>query len=168
MKVARLHSYEEEHFHLDDVPSPEIRGAHDVIIRIGGAGLCRTDLHVIEGIWRGIQNPELPYTLGHENAGWVEDVGDSVTSAAPGRRRHRSSSDHRRSVLGLPRRGGPYCENGVFPGLNADGGFAECLLTAERLALKLQGDLEPKAAAPYADAGLTAPKGCVWFRVPEV
>ena len=44
-------------------------------MRIGGAGLCRTDLHIIEGIWKEKVDVELPYILGHENAGWVEDVG---------------------------------------------------------------------------------------------
>ena len=51
MKAARLHGYEQQ-LQLDDVPEPELQGHHDVIVRIGGAGLCRTDLHVIEGIWQ--------------------------------------------------------------------------------------------------------------------
>jgi len=53
-------------------------------VRIGGAGLCRTDLHIIEGIWQNKVDVKLPYTLGHENAGWVAAVGDAVTSVKEG------------------------------------------------------------------------------------
>jgi NAD+-dependent secondary alcohol dehydrogenase Adh1 len=49
-----------------------------------------------------------------------------------------------------------YCSNGAFPGLSRDGGFAEYLLTSERSCIKLEGGLEPKDVAPYADAGITA------------
>ena len=41
-------------------------------MKVGGAGLCRTDLHIIEGVWKEKVDVELPYILGHENAGWVE------------------------------------------------------------------------------------------------
>jgi NAD+-dependent secondary alcohol dehydrogenase Adh1 len=45
MRAARLHSYDEDHLHVDDVPEPEIAGPHEVIVRVGGAALCGTDLH---------------------------------------------------------------------------------------------------------------------------
>jgi NAD+-dependent secondary alcohol dehydrogenase Adh1 len=156
MKAARLHSYEEDHLHLDDVPEPQITGAHHVIVRVGGAGLCRTDLHIIEGIWRDILEPELPYTLGHENAGWVEEVGSDVSTVAPGD----AVVVHPLVTCGVCpgcRRGEDmYCVNSTFPGLNADGGFAQYLRTSERSCIKLQGGLEPRDVAPYADAGITA------------
>jgi NAD+-dependent secondary alcohol dehydrogenase Adh1 len=156
MKAARLHSYDEDHLHIDDVPEPGIDGPHDVIVRIGGAGLCRTDLHIIEGIWREILGPALPYTLGHENAGWVEEVGSSVTTVAPGD----AVVVHPLVTCGVCpgcRRGEDmYCSNSAFPGLNTDGGFAQYLRTSERSCIKLQGGLEPKDVAPYADAGITA------------
>jgi NAD+-dependent secondary alcohol dehydrogenase Adh1 len=50
MKAARMHAYGEA-LRLEDVPEPEITGPFEVIVRIGGAGLCRTDLHFIEGMW---------------------------------------------------------------------------------------------------------------------
>jgi NAD+-dependent secondary alcohol dehydrogenase Adh1 len=156
MKAARLHSYEEDHLHIDDVPEPGIQGPHEVIVRIGGAGLCRTDLHIIEGIWRDILDPQLPYTLGHENAGWVEEVGSSVTTVAVGD----PVVVHPLVTCGVCagcRRGEDmYCSNSAFPGLNAEGGFAEYLRTSERSCIKLEGGLEPKDVAPYADAGITA------------
>ena len=156
MKAARLHEYGDERLHLDEVPDPGIQGPHDVIVRIGGAGVCRTDLHVMEGIWRGIQDPALPYTLGHENAGWVEEVGASVTTVKPGDAVivHPLKTD---GVCPACRRGEDmHCEHAEFPGLNVDGGFAQYLRTVERSTLKLEEGLAPKDVAAYADAGLTA------------
>jgi NAD+-dependent secondary alcohol dehydrogenase Adh1 len=68
MKAVRLNAYD-QHPRVGDVAEPEITGPFDVIVRIGGAGLCRTDLHIIEGMWADKTGVELPYTLGHENAG---------------------------------------------------------------------------------------------------
>src|SRR5216684_2086860 len=83
MKAALLHEYDEqcrgpEFLRLEKVADPVPEGPTDVIIRIGGAGLCRTDLHIIEGIWRPKVTVQLPYIPGHENAGWIEDIGPSV------------------------------------------------------------------------------------------
>ena len=62
---------------------PKIEKSSDVIVKIGAAGVCRTDLHIIEGVWRHIQDPDnklLPCIMGHENVGWVEEVGADVTT----------------------------------------------------------------------------------------
>ena len=157
MRAARLHSYDDDHLEIDDVAEPKISGQSDVIVRIGGAGLCRTDLHIIEGILREtFPDLRLPYTLGHENAGWVEEVGSAVTSVKPGD----AVIVHPKRSCGvcLPCRRGEdmYCETGPFPGLDSEGGFAEYLLTSERALVKLDPNLEPKDVAALADAGLTA------------
>ena len=55
-----------------------------MIVRIGGAGLCRTDLHIQEGQWAEKSGVELPYVLGHENAGWVHEIGSAVTNVEVG------------------------------------------------------------------------------------
>jgi NAD+-dependent secondary alcohol dehydrogenase Adh1 len=156
MKAARLHSYDEDHLHLDQVPEPDLQDSRDVIVRIGGAGLCRTDLHIIEGIWKDIVDPELPYTLGHENAGWVEEVGDGVRTVAPGDAVIVHPLMSCGVCLGCRRGEDMYCENGLFPGLNTEGGFANFLRTNERAVIKLDERLDPKDVAPYADAGITA------------
>src|ERR1700736_2125665 len=83
MKAVRLHKYEELP-KVEDVGEPKVTGPHDVIVRIGGAGLCRTDLHIIEGQWAEKSNVKLPYTIGHENAGWVQEVGSAVSTVAVG------------------------------------------------------------------------------------
>jgi NAD+-dependent secondary alcohol dehydrogenase Adh1 len=157
MKAARLHSYEEDRLHIDDVAEPRIQGPHDVIVRIGGAGLCRTDLHILEGILEAtFPDLRLPYTLGHENAGWVEEVGPSVSAVRPGD----PVIVHPKMSCGVCagcRRGEDmYCETGPFPGLDSDGGFAEYLRTSERALVRLDPSLEPKDVAAFADAGLTA------------
>lgn len=155
MKAARLHSYEET-LRLEDVPEPQIQGHHDVIVKIGGAGLCRTDLHIIEGIWQTKVDVQLPYTLGHENAGWVAAVGDAVESVKEGD----AVIVHPLMSCGLCaacRRGEDmYCANGQFPGINANGGFAEYLRTSERSLIKLADGIDPADVAPHADAGITA------------
>ena len=155
MNSARLHAYNEP-LKLDRIDEPSLRGQHDVIVRIGGAGLCRTDLHIIEGVWRDKVDIQLPYTLGHENAGWVEAVGDAVQSVREGD----AVIVHPLMTCGFCvacRRGEDmYCDNGLFPGLNADGGFASYLRTSERAIIKLTEGVEPADVAPYADAGITA------------
>ena len=88
MKAAVLHAYDpaltqKEFVKYETVPDPTIEKPTDVIVRIGGAGVCRTDLHIVEGIWRQKVDIALPYIMGHENAGWVEAVGSAVTSVKP-------------------------------------------------------------------------------------
>ena len=80
MKAAVLKAYDPEvtdrrWVEYEDVAEPQIAHPREVIVRVGGAGVCRTDLHVIEGLWQEISEVQLPYIMGHENAGWVEAVG---------------------------------------------------------------------------------------------
>lgn len=63
MKAVRLHRYHELP-KVEDVTEPKVTGPFDVIVRIGGAGLCRTDLHIIEGQWADRSGVTLPYTIG--------------------------------------------------------------------------------------------------------
>jgi len=155
MKAVRLHRYHQDPV-IEDVPEPQINGPWDVIVDVGAAGLCRTDLHVIEGQWEPLQKPELPYILGHENAGWVREVGSAVTNVSPGD----TVIMHPLTSCGLCpacRIGeDSHCENATFPGLNVDGGMAEQLLTNARAVVKLERGTDPKAVAALADAGLTA------------
>ena len=83
MKAARLHAYHEA-LKLEQIDEPKIVGPLDVIVRIGAAGLCRTDLHIQEGQWAEKSQVVLPYTPGHENAGWVHEIGSGVTNVAVG------------------------------------------------------------------------------------
>jgi NAD+-dependent secondary alcohol dehydrogenase Adh1 len=155
MRAARLHEYGQP-LQLDDVVTPELRGHQDVIVRVGGAGVCRTDLHIIEGMLRGVIEAELPYTLGHENAGWVEAVGDAVSSVGIGDAVIVHPAITCGVCAGCQRGEDMYCSRQQMPGFNLDGGFAEYLRTSERALVALPESLEPVEVAPYADAGLAA------------
>ena len=155
MKAARLHGYHEA-LRLEEIAEPKVTGPLDVIVRIGAAGLCRTDLHIQEGQWAEKSQVALPYTPGHENAGWVYEVGSAVTNVAVGD----TVIVHPFIACGLcdPCRRGDdmHCLNGSFPGINRDGGFADFLHTSARSVVKLDTSLEPQDIAALADAGLTA------------
>lgn len=156
MRAARLHDYADGKLRLDEVAEPAISGPHDVIVKVGGAGVCRTDLHVIETVWRETLNPVLPYTIGHENAGWVAEVGSAVSTVRVGD----PVILHPLVTCGVCpgcRRGEDmYCANSTFPGLNADGGYAEYIRSTDRALVPLASGLAPHEVAPYADAGITA------------
>jgi NAD+-dependent secondary alcohol dehydrogenase Adh1 len=155
MKAVRLHAYHQQPV-VDDVPEPAIAGPLDVIVRIGGAGVCRTDLHIIEGQWAAAMGVDLPYVLGHENAGWVHEIGSAVTNVAVGD----TVILHPTPTCGLCRacRAGDdmHCENSSFPGLSEDGGMAEYLRTSARACIKLNPQTQPQDVAALADAGITA------------
>ena len=70
MKAALLREYHRP-LELVERPVPEPARATDVLVRVGGAGVCATDLHAIEGLM-GPAGVSLPRVLGHENAGWVD------------------------------------------------------------------------------------------------
>jgi NAD+-dependent secondary alcohol dehydrogenase Adh1 len=161
MKAAVLHQYDTkltspEFVTLEEVPEPKIQKGTDVIIRIGGAGVCRTDLHVIEGIWREKTNVKLPYVMGHENAGWVEEVGKSVENFKRGDPVICHPLISNCHALGARRGEDMHIEGSEFPGIDTNGGYAELLRTGESSLIKLPQTLAPKDVAPHADAGLTA------------
>lgn len=141
---------------LNDIAEPVVQGPLDVIVRIGGAGVCRTDLHILEGQWEQKSGVSLPYTIGHENAGWVHAVGDAVTNVAVGDK----VILHPLITCGLCRacRSGDdvHCECSEFPGIDTNGGYAEYLRTTARSVVKIDDSLEPADVAALADAGLTA------------
>jgi NAD+-dependent secondary alcohol dehydrogenase Adh1 len=155
MKAARLHEYNQD-LTLETVPDPSLQGPNDVIVRIAAAGLCRTDLHIMEGIWKNKVNVRLPYILGHENAGYIAEVGPGVTSVKVGDPVivHPVMTDG----ICLACRSGEdmHCTNLKFPGIDTDGGFAEYLRTVERSLVRLPEGVKPIDVAPQADAGLTA------------
>jgi propanol-preferring alcohol dehydrogenase len=137
----------------------EIRdpGPGEVMVKVGGAGVCHSDLHVME-FPEGALPYALPFTLGHENAGWVEQVGPGVDGLAPG------DPVIVYSVWGCGRcaacRVGAenYCEKAPLffgGGLGHDGGMASHMIVpAARFLCPLEG-LDPRQAAPLTDAGLT-------------
>ncbi|MFK5979545.1 MAG: NAD(P)-dependent alcohol dehydrogenase [Rhizobiaceae bacterium] len=164
MKAQVLHKYDDDltspnWLKYQDVADPKISKSTDVIVRIGGAGVCRTDLHVIEGIWRPHMDPTgdalLPLILGHENAGWIEEIGPEVEGLKVGDPVIVHPKISNGTCLAC-RRGEDMHGEGDFPGLDTNGGYAEALVTSMRNIVALPKTLSPKEVAPYSDAGLTA------------
>ena len=147
MIAARLHKYHEA-LKVEEIDEPKISGPFDVIVKIGAAGLCRTDLHIQEGQWAEKSGVELPYVPGHENAGWVHEIGSGVTNVEVGD----TVIVHPFMSCGLcrPCRKGDdmHCVNGEFPGIGRDGGFAQLLHTSRAV-----GDQARSVAAPDPDRG---------------
>jgi NAD+-dependent secondary alcohol dehydrogenase Adh1 len=145
-----------------EMPDPKLQKSSDVIVKIGAAGVCRTDLHIIEGVWRHIQDPDnklLPCVMGHENAGWVEELGADVGNFKKGDPviLHPLISGTDGLDVNCRRGHDMHAENGAFPGLNIkEGGYCELLKTSVRNLIKLPTVLTPKDVAPFSDAGLTA------------
>jgi propanol-preferring alcohol dehydrogenase len=141
-----------------EVPEP---GPGEVLIKVAGAGVCHSDLHIME--WPGGMLPwKMPFTLGHENAGWVEKLGAGVSGFAHG---------DPVAVYGPWGCGHcywcvqgyeTYCENAATTnnaagggGLGLDGGMAPYLLVKQARSLVPLDKLDPREAAPYTDAALT-------------
>ena len=161
---------------LVDVPVPEPKPG-EVLVRIGGAGVCHSDLHVMHH-WTPDVRPEvadwpLPFTLGHENAGWIEggDNGE-LEQGTPvviqplwncGVCRACRQGDTNACEAGHEKRG-------FSGGLGRDGGFAEYMVAPSHCLVPLK-DLEPWKAAALTDAGLSAyhaVKRCLPVLSPDV
>ncbi len=157
MRALRLVAWQQPPQLLEvPVPAP---GPGEVLLKVAGAGACHSDLHLMD--WPEGQMPfNPPFTLGHENAGWVQSVGAGVDTVAVGdavavygpwgcgrcRACRRSSENYCERQNEIAVMGG---------GLGLDGGMAEYLLVpAARLLVPL-GDLDPRDAAPLSDAALT-------------
>ena len=155
MRAVQVVGYHEP-MRLTEVPVPEASGPHDVVVKIGGAGVCRTDIHILEGQWAEKSGVALPYTIGHENAGWVHAVGSAVTNVSEGDK----VIVHPLATCGLCRacRFGDdvHCEQSLFPGIDTAGGYADYLKTSARSVVRIDDSLEPSDVAALADAGLTA------------
>jgi len=157
MKAVRLFEFDQPP-RLVEVPEPKIAGPLDVIVRIAGAGVCRTDLHLVEGVFKDGMADKMPFTLGHENAGWIEEVGSGVPHLAKGD----PVILHPQPSCGLCRNcrigNDMHCTGpSFFPGFDGtDGGYAEYLRTTARAVIKLAPGTDPASLAPFADAGITA------------
>ncbi|MGV0873228.1 NAD(P)-dependent alcohol dehydrogenase [Mycolicibacterium sp. XJ879] len=161
MKALRLTGWKAEP-ELVEVPKPT-PGPGQVVVRIGGAGACHSDLHLMHDFDADMMPWQLPFTLGHENAGWVDSVGDGVSTLAEGDAvavyGPWGCGKCQRCRHGIEN----YCEAPAAApvvsgggGLGLDGGMAEYLLVpGARLLVRLPDGLDPVTAAPLTDAGLT-------------
>ena len=142
---------------LMEIPDPT-PGPGEVVIKVGGAGACHSDLHVlyeldVAAVW------QLPMTLGHETAGWVHALGAGVTGLSEGDPvavyGAWGCGVCARCAVGVEN----YCERPSLVGgggLGLNGGMADYLLVPDqRYLVPLPDGLDPVTAAPLTDAGLT-------------
>ena len=153
MRAARLYGYQKE-FVVENIPDPE-PGPGQVLVRIGGSGACHSDLHVRGGEMAALPFPPFPWTLGHENAGWVAGLG----SGAEG-----FELDEPVAVFGGWGCGScrvclggeeQLCDVMRWGGIGRPGGYAEYLIVPSTRHLVRLHTLDPVEAAPLTDAGLT-------------
>jgi propanol-preferring alcohol dehydrogenase len=134
-----------------DVPVP-VPEPGQVRVKVQTCGVCRTDLHVVDG---ELPNPKLPLILGHQIVGTVESLGEGVTSPALGER------------VGIPWLGWTcghcrYCLSGrenlcdfaKFTGYDLDGGYAEFTVADHRYAFPVPQGYPAAQASPLLCAGL--------------
>jgi propanol-preferring alcohol dehydrogenase len=143
-----------EPFTVEDVPRPE-PGPGQVRIRIGGAGVCHSDLHFLSGATTRPGMPPAPWILGHENAGWVDAVGAGVTGLEVGRPVAVSGGWGCGQCRVCLRGEEQLCNSSLWGGMGIPGGYAEHLIVpAARHVVPIDG-LDPVDVAPLTDAGLT-------------
>jgi propanol-preferring alcohol dehydrogenase len=132
--------------------SPAPVGEHQVRITVEACGVCRTDLHLIDG---ELPHIRYPITPGHEIVGTVAEAGPSVTRFRPG---DRVGVPWLAQACGLCRycRAGQenLCENARFTGYSVDGGYAEQVLADARFCLPLPAAAPAAQLAPLLCAGL--------------
>jgi alcohol dehydrogenase, propanol-preferring len=158
MKALRLVDWQHDP-EVQEVPRPE-PGPGEVVVKVGGAGLCHSDLHILHDFEPGMMPWQIPFTLGHENAGWIDSLGAGVTGWEIGQPvavyGFWSCGRCYRCQQGLDN----FCENtaampGFGGGLGLDGGMAGYMrVPSDRLLVPLE-NLSPAEAAPLTDAALT-------------
>jgi propanol-preferring alcohol dehydrogenase len=136
---------------LETLRRPQVLG-NEVLVKVLACGVCRTDLHVLDG---ELPNPKLPLVLGHQIVGTVEELGDEVEGLVVGERVGVPWLGWTCGICAFCRSGREnLCERARFTGYDRDGGFAEYATADARFALPLLGSFTNEQAAPLLCAGL--------------
>jgi propanol-preferring alcohol dehydrogenase len=162
MRAARMHSYNQP-LVLEDVPIPDIK-PDEVLLKVTAAGMCRTDVQLIDGYFRKYAQSALPLTPGHEIVGDIQKIGNMVSKAA-------GLQDGDQAVVvggwgdGTCRHcqegNTQICAHGQWPGFGPYGGYGEYLPVPARYLIKVDKryNLKAEQLAPLTDAGLTPYRG---------
>jgi propanol-preferring alcohol dehydrogenase len=132
-----------------DLPAP---GPGEILVRVLACGVCRTDLHVVDG---DLTEPAIPVVPGHEIVGRIERVGDRVTTFAPGERVGIPWLGWSCGECGFCRAGREnLCRRARYTGYQIDGGYAEHAVADARFCFPLPPGYDDTQAAPLLCAGL--------------
>ena len=124
----------------------------DVLVKVRACGVCRTDLHIVDG---ELPVHDFPLVPGHEIVGVVEDIGDGVVDLFPGDRVGIPWLGHTCGNCGYCRSGREnLCPEARFTGYHADGGYAEYVVADARYVFKIPDGYSDADAAPLLCAGL--------------
>jgi len=157
MRALQLVSWQRP-LELRDVPKPT-PGPGQVLVRVGGAGACRSDIAMMQ--WPpGTRDYPLPMTLGHETAGWIDELGDGVIGFERGDAIAIYNPWGCGTCPQCLQGAENYCQHAHLSqrrgaGVGFDGGMADYVLVPHTRFLIPLGDLDPSIAAPLTDAGMT-------------
>jgi alcohol dehydrogenase, propanol-preferring len=160
MKAARMHQYGKPPV-LEDIPVPDIQ-PDEILVQVKAAGMCRSDVQLIDGYFRKYADIPTPITLGHEITGLVHKIGSVVPKVAGF-----EEGDH---VVVAPGWGDGVCRhclvgnthicpNVRWPGFGPYGGFAEFVPVPARYLIKADPHVKFEELAPLTDAGMTPYRG---------
>lgn len=162
MRAARMHEYRQP-LTLEDVPVPDI-AANEVLVKVTAAGMCRTDVQLLDGYFLKYKQIPLPLIPGHEIAGVIEKVGTMTPKSAGF-----EEGDEVVVVGGwgdglcsLCHQGDTQiCAHGQWPGFSAYGGYSEYVPVPFEYLIKVDRrfNLKAEELAPLTDAGLTPYRG---------
>ncbi|MBD2111748.1 MULTISPECIES: NAD(P)-dependent alcohol dehydrogenase [Cyanophyceae] len=162
MRAARMHGYNQP-LALEDVPVPDF-GDDEILLKVTAAGMCRTDVQLVDGYFRQYGELSFPTTPGHEIAGEVQKVGSKVPPSY-----ELQEGDQVVIVGGWGDGTCRHCQQGNtqicahrnWPGFGPYGGYAEYLPVPPRYIIKVDErfGLKAEELAPLTDAGLTPYRG---------
>ena len=147
---------------LEDIPVPEV-GADEVLVKVGAAGMCRTDFQLVDGYFREAKSFDFPITPGHEISGWIDRIGRAVpkhlglaegdlivVDGAWGDELCRQCHEGNQQI----------CAHGQWAGFGPHGGYQEYLPVPARHVIRVESrELTPEVLAPLTDAGVTPYRG---------
>ena len=160
MLAARMHEFHKP-LVLEDVPEPDVK-ADEILVKVAAAGMCRTDVQLLDGYFSKYAHATFPLTPGHEIAGIVHKIGNLVPESAgfeegdqvvvvggwgDGTCRHCQEGNTQ------------ICSHGRWPGFGPYGGYSEFVPVPSRYLIKVDKSLKAEELAPLTDAGLTPYRG---------
>ncbi|WP_367871127.1 NAD(P)-dependent alcohol dehydrogenase [Luteolibacter sp. Populi] len=160
MIAARMHEYHQP-LVLEEVPEPVMK-PDEILVKVTAAGMCRTDVQLLDGYFRKYAPSTFPLTPGHEIAGTVHKIGGLVPRSAGFEEGDQvvvvggwGDGTCRHCQVGNTQ----ICSHGQWPGFGPYGGYSEFVPVPSRYLIKVDKRLKAEELAPLTDAGLTPYRG---------